>query len=112
MGKKWFFSTFIITLMFLSVIAFFTIQSFSRPVSITKTSSALSNTSSIVTHDDGYILRNYNGKIGIFAADSDSPMQVLDISIDTLPDEDQQQLAVGIYVPNQLALQTKIEDYS
>ena len=108
MIRKWFFSTFLITLTFLSVITFFAFKSFSRSVN----NANISSTSSIMTHIDGYILRNYNGKIGIFPADSDTPQQVLNIEIDTLPDEDQQQLAVGIYVPNQEELQSKIEDYS
>jgi hypothetical protein len=109
MSKKWFFSTFFITLIFLAVITFFAINSFSRPVNNTKIISSSKSTS---TGGTGYFLREYNGKIGIFSAGSDSPQQVLDVTIDSLPDEDQQMLVVGIYAPNKEELLKRIEDYS
>jgi len=59
-----------------------------------------------------YILREYEGKIGIFSADETLPDEILDVFVFTLPDADRQALRCGIRVYSEEALQRLIEDFT
>ena len=58
-----------------------------------------------------YTIRAYEGKIGVFREDSDSPNQTLDIPLSTLPQADRDALSAGITVTGNTALRRILEDY-
>lgn len=60
----------------------------------------------------GYIVKEYNGKIGVFESGSSTPFQVLDIKISRLPPEEQQRLETGITAKDHDELLSIIENYS
>lgn len=59
-----------------------------------------------------WLLREYQGKIGVFAEGSDKPQQVLNVYISTLPQDDQQKLKKGIHASSREELLALIENYS
>ena len=59
-----------------------------------------------------YTVKEYNGRIGIFSADSNELLRILDVYLSTLPSEDVEKLAVGIKIRSESELQQIIEDYS
>lgn len=61
--------------------------------------------------ETSYVLREYNGKIGVFYLGQESPFQILDVYLSTLPVADQAQIREGIYVEGGDALRSIIEDY-
>lgn len=80
-----------------------------RAVSATvPTASEVSDNSSAVL----YIMRAWEGKIGIFRAGSDSAERVLDVYVETLPKEDQDKLAAGIPVYTEKQLEALIGNYT
>lgn len=74
-------------------------------------SSAITS-SAPVKNTAGYLLREYKGKIGVFAAGSSSPQQVLDVYINSLPKDDQEKLKKGISAKNHDQLLGLIENYA
>lgn len=58
-----------------------------------------------------YILREYDGRLGVFAPGSALPQTVIDIYIKNLPATDQQALKKGVAAENYAALVRLIEDY-
>lgn len=71
---------------------------------VTPTAESLESTS--------FIIKEYNGKLGIFRGDSKSPYKVLDCSFSLLSDYDKQQLKEGIEVETESELNSLIEDYT
>lgn len=63
------------------------------------------------TAQDGYILRTYHGKIGVFAGDDTTPLRTENISVSSLPESDQTKLADGIPVKNKDELRRVLEDF-
>ena len=61
--------------------------------------------------DYAYLLRETDGKIGLYLPDEDTPRQVLDIFTYTLPDYDQQLLKEGIPVADEEDLQKYLEEF-
>jgi hypothetical protein len=61
--------------------------------------------------DCAYLLRETDGKIGLYLPDEDTPRQVLDIFTYTLPDYDQQLLKEGIPVADEEDLQKYLEEF-
>ena len=59
-----------------------------------------------------YILREYEGKIGIFSSESKTPQQLLDVYVFTLPEADRIALRSGIRVYSSDALRSLIEDFT
>ena len=59
-----------------------------------------------------YTLREYDGKIGIFAAGDAEPIRVLDVYVFTLPEADRLALRTGIRVYSSEALRSLIEDFT
>lgn len=65
------------------------------------------------TADYGYILREYEGRVAVFAANDDTtPATVLKTLVKYLPDYDQKQLKEGIQVKDYQDLVDRIEDYT
>ena len=58
-----------------------------------------------------YVVKTYNGIIGVFADDSDNPMQTIEVSVASLPESDQQALDNGISVKGTGNLRRLLEDY-
>lgn len=59
-----------------------------------------------------YILREYDGKLGIFPADSDTPQEVIDVPISLLPPYDQAELRSGVPAADDAELSRLLEDYT
>ena len=60
---------------------------------------------------DVYLLREFQGKIGIFHNDETEPYQEIDVDVSTFSEEDQKLLKDGIKVYSIDDLNQKIEDY-
>lgn len=60
----------------------------------------------------GFVIKEYEGKIGIFQIDSDRPIQVLEVYVETLPDTEQQRLKKGIVIWSEKDLRSLIEAYT
>ena len=59
-----------------------------------------------------YLLKEHQGRIGIFAAGQSEPEMVLDVLVKYLPDHDRQELSQGIAVLDYNELVSRIEDYA
>ena len=59
-----------------------------------------------------YTLREYDGKLGVFPAGSDTPSQVIDIPISLLPPYDQAELQSGVSAADDAELARLLEDYT
>ena len=64
-----------------------------------------------VSQEDSYVLREYNGKIGVFYLGQELPFDVLDVYLSTLPVADQAQIREGIYADGEEQLRSIMEDY-
>ena len=60
----------------------------------------------------GYIVKLYNGRIGIFSSGSSVPDSVLDINVTLLPQSEQARLTDGIQVKTHDELLSLIENYT
>lgn len=58
-----------------------------------------------------YVVKAFNGKIGVFIKDSETPVQTLDVPVDTLPEQDRAVLEAGITVTGRENLRKTLEDY-
>lgn len=59
-----------------------------------------------------YLLKEHDGRIGVFLQNEKEPEMVLDVLVKYLPDFDRQQLAAGIPAATYEELVALIEDYS
>jgi len=59
-----------------------------------------------------YILKEYEGRIGVYKEDSAIPAQVLDVYVFTLPEADRISLKTGITVCGENTLQKLIQDFT
>ncbi len=59
-----------------------------------------------------YVLRTYEGKIGVFNHDESVLYEILGVDIRTLPSSDRAQLDAGITVVGESALRAITEDYT
>lgn len=57
-----------------------------------------------------YLIKEYNGNIAVFKTGEDTPDQIYEVPVETLPAADIQNLQSGIQVYNEQQLQTLIED--
>lgn len=69
------------------------------------------NLPAMTSKPETYIIRSYDGKIGIFKNEEKSPFQIVDVEVSSLPQTDQLLLATGIHADNPSDLQQIIEDY-
>ena len=63
-------------------------------------------------HRYRYMLKEHNGRIAVFPAESDEPELVLDVLVKYLPDFDRTQMQQGIQVKDYEELVRLIEDYT
>ena len=59
-----------------------------------------------------YRIGEWEGKLAVFLADSPSPNEVYDVYVSTLPPEEQQRIAAGIEVADEVELARLLEDYT
>ena len=88
------------------------VLTFAAPHLAKKTGKEPAPVSSEVTVTDGYMLREYDGKIGIFKVGKDEPLSVISVDLRTLPETDRDALADGIYAADDEELSSRIEDLS
>lgn len=58
-----------------------------------------------------YIVKEYEGKIGVFTEGSQEPVEVIEVQVEYLPVLDRDRLASGIYASSKQELQKILEDY-
>lgn len=58
------------------------------------------------------IVREYNGKIGVFRGEADKPYKIIDYNINLLSEYDRQQISAGITIESDEQLRQFIEDIS
>lgn len=63
------------------------------------------------TVEEIYIIKNYQGKIGIFIKGDENPFQILDIDPSLLPEKDQEELSEGLEIKGAENLRQIIEDF-
>ena len=59
-----------------------------------------------------YVLRDYNGRIAVFACCEDEPLEVFDIFTSSLPKSEAERVYKGITVEGGETLQRLIEDFT
>lgn len=59
-----------------------------------------------------FVLKEYEGKLGLFRGDAATPYQTLDFDVDYLGEYDRELLKQGIGVDTQRELEILIEDYT
>lgn len=62
--------------------------------------------------NDGYYLREYENKIGVFEVGSSKPQQILDVYVSNLPLDAQELIKTGVYCKDKTELLQRIEDYT
>lgn len=60
---------------------------------------------------NGYIIKNFQGKVAVFRSGDEILMNITDTEINSLPDFDKQQLQIGVYAANERELKRLLEDY-
>ncbi|MCI8554371.1 MAG: hypothetical protein HFJ80_05440 [Clostridiales bacterium] len=60
----------------------------------------------------GYIVGAWEGRLAVFIKGDSAPSQVYDVYIATLPEEEQQRLAEGVFAAGEGELAMLLEDYT
>lgn len=60
---------------------------------------------------EAYVVREFEGHIGVFKGESDKPLQEVEVEVSSLPKADQLLLAGGIKVTGEKQLKSILEDY-
>ncbi len=74
-----------------------------------KVEAKLSNTPQKLESAD-FIVREHDGKLGVFRGDSEKPFRIIDFDVSLLSEYDRTQLEEGIVIENMDELDTFIED--
>lgn len=75
-----------------------------------RSESAQCDTLEAIATAEQYILREYDGRVGVFSVGDDTPREILPIYVIYLPSKDREDLARGIYVSGTDALRSIIND--
>ncbi|MBQ8297467.1 MAG: BofC C-terminal domain-containing protein [Ruminococcus sp.] len=59
-----------------------------------------------------FIVREYEGKLGVFRGESETPYRIIDCNVSLLSEYDRQQLRTGIVIESDEELNSFIEDMS
>ena len=70
-----------------------------------------SNITTMTSQSNIYTIKEYNGHIGVFLNDETQPYKEVNVSLSTLPEEDQELLKKGITANSQGEVQIILEDY-
>ena len=65
----------------------------------------------MTSRTETYVVKIYQGKIGVFMDEEDIPFHVIDVEVSSLPKADQILLTNGIYVSDSSQLNGILEDY-
>jgi len=82
--------------------------------SICKSKTMAQNTTQNISNAEKnyiYLIREYEGKIGVFTPNSNTPIKIIETNPNILPEYDQKMLKEGIYLYNETELQQLIEDF-
>ncbi len=60
----------------------------------------------------GYYLREYEGRLAVFQSGSEEPLHVFNVSIATMSEYDQVELREGIFAESLSELRSLVEDYT
>lgn len=71
---------------------------------------ALSDTAEPELVREGFLLKNFDGKVSVFATDAEIPFEVTDIEVKSLPKADREDLEIGIYIADNSSLAMILED--
>ena len=88
------------------------VTAFAAPRMAKKSVSDPEPVSSEVSLTEGYMLREYDGMIGVFMIGRNEPISVIKVDLRTLPDSDRSELVSGVYAADDEELSRRIEDYS
>lgn len=69
------------------------------------------NLPAMASQQGGFLVRTYDGKIGIFKKEENTPFEIIDVDVSSLPQTDQLLLATGIKADSESDLQRIREDY-
>ena len=97
--KSWIFIVLISVLISVTFLLFFGFLKNSRSTSAEETNYS-------------YVIKEYEGRIGVYKTDEKNPFQVIDIPTYLLPPYDKLELQSGIPVKDVSELQEKLEDYA
>ena len=81
--------------------------------STSKSSSSQENreTAASVSEEETFLVKEYQGHIGVFSNSSELPFQEIPVDVESLPKTDQLLLAQGIHAANKQELNRVLEDY-
>lgn len=68
----------------------------------------------VIEDEENYFLSSYNGKVAIFSnneANEQNLIEVLNKSVISLPEEEQEKIKKGIYIKGKMSLISYIQDY-
>ncbi len=60
----------------------------------------------------GYFLGEYNGKLATYKAGSDTPMEIFDVYVNSLPLDDREEIEKRLYARDENELQSLVEDFT
>lgn len=63
-------------------------------------------------HEPMYVLKEYSGKIAVFKYNDAKPLEVFNVSVDTMSDYDKLALRTGISAETERDLWLLVEDYT
>ena len=66
----------------------------------------------VISEESRYILKEYNGKIASFYYNSEEPIDIFDVSVNSFGEYDKQELYKGIVAYSEEELNRLIEDYT
>lgn len=61
--------------------------------------------------EEKYIVKEFFGKIAVFKGSDETPVEITDTAVSSLPDYDKQQLKEGVYAYSEKELKRLLEDY-
>lgn len=95
-----------------SLLAVSAVMALFVPKTAKRAASLPDESASEISAEYGYVLREYDGAIGVFKAGVSEPVAVIDIDTRTLPERDRAALILGVYAADDEELNRRIEDYS
>lgn len=109
MTKKEISDVLLLFVLVLSIIAFGVLYFITKPYSVQSETTTVSDTS---TTQVNYKISVYDGRIAVFDTSTNSPIEVFDVYLSSLPQSEQNQIRSGIYTDSSVKLQELIEDYT
>ena len=80
-------------------------------ISSIKKGLSLSGRDTAVVSAEPFILKEYDGRIGVFVPGDDTPSEIVPVYVLYLPEADRKALASGISVSGRKALRAMIDDF-